>query len=102
MDMTKWTTPAYVLTVAGLDLTGCDIYVTMKQSDTIYTFEDVTATYDGTDTVIEFTMTQEQSGAFNAALLCAVQINWVKDGSRSATDIQYMRIYDNLIDEVIA
>lgn len=102
MEIRKWTSPTQELTVEGIDLTSADVYVTFQQGDETLTFsgEDITVAYEDPDTVITVHLTQEQTGVFtNKAIL--VQVNWVQDGERDATDIVWFNPTENLYKRVI-
>ena len=106
--MINYTTPTITLTVEGVDLTGKDIYVTLEQgakelnkSGTALTV--TTDTHDQiTDTVIQFTLSQEESAAFRFNIAASVQVNWISsDGVRAATEIKTIGVMRNLLDRVV-
>lgn len=98
----KFTTPTHTLTVKGTDLTEADVYVTYEQGDIKQTYTDVTCTLSGSDTVITVEMTQEETSKFKVGAYVEVQVNWVKNGKRDATDIKSIKVDGNLLDEVIS
>ena len=55
-----------------------------------------------TDTVITFTLTQEESASFDFRKNVSIQVNWItSDGVRAATEIKSIDVMRNLLDEVI-
>lgn len=86
--MKRYTTPTITVTLQGIDLTGCDIYVTYKQGSKLtLTIWDVDYEFDGTDSIISYTLSQEQTAMFKAGSSATIQINWVTPaGKRDATD----------------
>lgn len=103
--MRRFTTPALPMTVP-VDLTGADIYVTIKQGPRKLqkTGSDVVFVYDSESgkTTLTVTLTQEETGAFLAEKTATVQVNWIfSDGIRSATNIKKIDVTENLLNEVI-
>lgn len=106
--MIKYTTPVLGLTVENRDLTGNDIYVSLKQEETEATFSGSrlqvgTVTEDNrTDTTINILLTQEESAAYDFDKDVEVQVNWISaQGIRDATNIKYIPVMRNLLDTVI-
>ena len=107
--MINYTTPTISLVVEGVNLTGQDVYVTLKQGclELTKTGADLTVTtttHDQvTDTNIAFTLTQEESAAFNYNLSVLLQVNFINSqGVRDATNMVNIGVMRNLLDEVIA
>lgn len=103
--MRRYTTPTLPMTVP-VDLTGADIYVTIKQGQRKLqkTGADVVSVYDSESgkTTLSVTLTQEETGAFLAEKKAYVQVNWIfSDGTRDATNIKQIDVSENLIAEVI-
>jgi len=103
--MRRYTTPNLPMTVP-VDLTGADIYVTIKQGQRKLqkTGADVISVYDAESgkTTLTVTLTQEETGAFLAEKKAYVQVNWIfSDGTRDATNIKQIDVSENLIAEVI-
>ena len=98
--MRRYTTPTLPLTVRGADLTACDVWVTITQG--AYRLErKVECSYDGTDTTIELTLTQEETGALKRGK-SKVQVNWIDaQGRRDATRIREVDVAENLQDRVV-
>ena len=104
MAITRFTTPPISLLVKGVDITAADVYVTIKQGVTEINFSDaeLTLTLNDTDTIVTFSLTQEQAGSMDIRAYAGVQVNWIAGGIRYATEIATVKIYDNLYDEVIS
>lgn len=103
--MRRYTTPTLHMTVP-VDLTGAEIYVTIKQGQRKLqkTGADVISVYDSESgkTTLSVTLTQEETGAFLAEKKAYVQVNWIfSDGTRDATNIKQIDVSENLIAEVI-
>lgn len=103
--MRRFTTPALPMTVP-VDLTGADIYVTIKQGQRKLqkTGSDVISVYDSESgkTTLTVTLTQEETGAFLVEKSATIQVNWIfEDGTRSATNIKKIDVTENLLNEVI-
>lgn len=102
--MIKATTPTITLTLPdNIDLTSADaIYVTFSQFDVTLTKtlgEDVELI---SPYVIAVTLTQEESLMFVATNYPVnVQVNWMVNGTRIATEIGQLILSPNLIPEVI-
>ena len=65
------------------------------------TIEDADVALDGEDTVITFSLTQEQSATFREGR-ARVEVNWVDaDGFRNATTIEELAVTPNLLNRVI-
>lgn len=100
--ITRFTTPPITLLVKGVNITAYDIYVTVKQDDNEITVSDgLSVSLEGRDTKIVFQLTQEQAGSLDFRGFAGVQVNWIADGNRYATEIARVQIYNNLFDEVI-
>ena len=103
--MKRFTTPSILMTVP-VDLTGADIYVTIKQGQRKLqkTGADVISVYDSESgkTELSVSLSQEETGAFLAEKKAYVQVNWIfLDGTRDATNIKQIDVSENLIAEVI-
>lgn len=106
--MINYTTPTITLTVEGVDLTGQDVYVSLEQkpAELTKTGSDLTITTETheqvTDTVIELTLTQEESAMFKPNNQVWLQVNWISQtGRRAATEIKSFPALVNLLDEVL-
>ncbi len=98
----RGTTPDYILTV-NADLTGKTVYVTIAQypgCKLTLTGDDLLI-YPGEETVINITLTQEQTLGF-ADGDAEVQVKFIsEDGKTHATDIQQITIDRALLDRVV-
>lgn len=112
--MRQYTTPTLELRIAGVVLDADDkVWVSLEQGpddtpnhawtkhlDIEIAPEDVDV--DGTDTVVNMTLTQNQSAGFAPGRV-NVQVNWVTaGGKRSATDIKRMDVGRNLMEQVVS
>ena len=105
--MIRYTTPILPLEVEGIDLTqNEDVYVTLEQGCIELTKKgtDLTVQYNSqTDiSTISFTLSQEESAAFNINKSVAIQVNFINaSGVRDATNIATVPVLRNLLDKVI-
>ena len=106
----RFTTPTLTLVVRGIDLTGMDaVTASLRQrigrgrteSTHAVDVTDPTMTYDGTDTTIAVTLTQEQSGGFVAGEMVEAQVNWMDGDNRDASTIGEVPWTRNLLAEVM-
>ena len=102
--MINYTTPSISLTVEGVDLSDQDVYVSLEQGthELTKSGSDLIVDADENDTIITFTLTQEESASFNFGKSVSIQVNWIsQDGVRDATEIKTIGVMRNLLDEVI-
>ena len=104
--MRRGTTPDYVLSISGYDLTDQSLYVTLAQyaNKITLTGERLTVTYDSetNTTSIVFSLTQEETLAFKSGNV-EVQIRFIDaDGVAQATEIKRIPVLPVLFEEVIA
>ena len=103
--MRRYTTPTVWLKGKGIDLTdGFDVYVSLEQENVelTKTGDALTVEKDGDDTIVSFSLTQEESAGFRDTSLVSCQINVLDAaGKRYATGIKQMKIGKNLLEEVI-
>ena len=103
----RFTSPTQELEVENVDLTQSDVYVTYTQGHTVLTVsnEDIqmetVVVDDHTNTLISVYMSQETTAAFKINEDIEVQVNWLTDGKRNATDIAKVGVKRNLLEEVI-
>lgn len=103
----RYTSPTQELEVENVDLTQSDVYVTYTQGRTVLTVsnEDIemesVVVDDQTNTLISVYMSQEATAAFKINEDIEVQVNWLTDGERNATDIARVGVKRNLLEEVI-
>lgn len=106
--MIRYTTPILPLEVEGVDLTDNeDVYVTLEQGGLELTKSgsDLTVQYDPQTEIstITFSLTQEESSAFNINKAVAIQVNFINaSGVRDATNIATLPVLRNLLDKVIS
>ena len=100
--MRRGTTPAIVLEAIGRDLTQWKVYVTLKNESNLLTLEndDLTMTYSEGITTIAFSLTQEQTLAFDIGT-CEVEIRAIHDGTAVATEIGKLEVNRILLEGVI-
>lgn len=100
--MVRYTTPIIPMTVDA-DLTGFNIKVTLTQGDQKVT--KVVTEIEVEDNVTSFSvpLTQQESGKFSATSKVQVQVNAIDaNGTRLATDIEMINIFENLLPEVLS
>lgn len=107
-QMIQYTTPTITLTVKGKNLIGYDIYASLEQGDLKLerTGQDLTVsteTVDGvTNTIVEFELTQAESGAYTYGKKANAQINWIdENGKRKATNIKAISVERNILNREI-
>ena len=102
--MRQYTTPTYQLLVKGVDLTAADgVWVTFADSTraVIVTEDSPTVAASGSDTLVTVTLTQAETKSFCPFTKAGVQVNWMKDGARYATEIALIDISENLLKEIL-
>lgn len=106
--MIRGTTPAKALTIEGIDLTGYSYEVALKQGNKVITKQDedcdlVVTTEDGTPTsVINFSLSQEETLALKAGNMVKIQVRYIDDGGQAgATSIAKELVSDIVRDGVI-
>lgn len=103
--MKRFTTPTLKLGVP-LDITGSDIYVSIRQGANKLQKSGtaIVAVYDSADDVTELSVTlaQDETAIFSVGSRVRLQVNWITpDGTRDATDIWSFEVTENLLNEVI-
>lgn len=101
--MRRYTTPTVELVVGGIDLTSCDVYVTLWQQGSEVTTRpgEGDMAFDGTDTTITLRYTQEQTASFEEGR-AKMQVNWLtEDGERNCTSVATVHVTGNLLRKVI-
>lgn len=101
--MIRGTTPDYVLTLDGVDLSDQTVYVTIAQGNKKLTLAgdrlSITATVDGSE--IAFTLTQEDTLGLTVGG-ATVQVRFIdKNGHAEATDIASLIVRQVLLEDVI-
>ena len=102
--ITRGTTPQLTATIRDADLQGMDVYLTVGRKDAqpwaTVGPEGVTLSYDGADTTVAATLTQEQT------LACPVgggfvQVRAYKDGQAIATGMVPVEVAPVIYNEVL-
>ena len=101
MGAPRYTTPVEEFTIQGFDLTHADVYVTYKQGNVIVTFNNPEVTYEDDTTTVRVHFSQEQSSQFKADRDVDVQINWMLDDERNATEIKTVVFNKNLLEQIL-
>lgn len=105
--MINYTTPTITLTVENVDISAFDVFVTLEQGKTELTKSgaDLNITTEvvsqNVNTIIAFTLSQTESASFDYSRYVNVQVNWIKNGIRLATEIETIEVMRNLLDQVI-
>ena len=102
--MRQYTTPTLTITVKGVDLTAADsVWVTIanKERNVVITKDEPTLTVSGSDTTCTITLSQEETRRFAAKSKVDIQVNWMTDAVRCATDIASVTAFENLLKEII-
>lgn len=98
----QWTSPTDELTIRGVDLTGCDVWVSYQQRKAELDVKAASVSYDGADTTVTVELTQAQTALFRPGAV-QVQANWVTaDGRRDATLVKEDTVYLNLLEREVA
>lgn len=102
--MMQGTTPPYVLTVTGWDLTDKTVFVTLEGQDhnqVTKTGDDLTIVYSDNDSTIAFRLTQKETFALKAGEV-EVQVRFIDaDGITDGTDIVKVENHRALLQKII-
>lgn len=97
----RYTTPTEHLVIKGVDLSACEVMVSMSQGVRQLDLVADDVTYDGSDTHIYLHLSQAQSATFFKGNV-RVQVNWISpDGKRDATLEGDIPWHGNLLDKVV-
>lgn len=97
----RYTTPTEHLVIKGVDLSACDVMVSMSQGGRQLDLVADDVTYDGSDTHIYLRLSQAQTSIFFKGSV-RVQVNWISpDGRRDATLEAVIPWHGNLLDKVV-
>lgn len=102
--MIRGTTPDYVLTLDGVDLTGQTVYVTIGQGKTrlTKTGDELSVSVDETGSAIAFSLTQQDTLGLSAGS-ASVQVRFIDEsGIAQATEKAAINVEDVLLERVIA
>ena len=104
MSITRYTSPPTVLMVKGINIVTADIYVSIKQGTREINLngDSLEVSAVGEDTQIVFYLTQEQTAIFDVRRNAKIQVNWLLSGHRYATETAKVKVYENLLEEVLA
>ena len=103
-DFIRGTTPDFIITVRGRDLTDKTVYLTIEQGEKemTKTGDELRVTSDGTDTEIAFSFTQEDTLGLREGH-AEVQIRFIdEDGYAESTEIGRIVIRRVLLERVIS
>lgn len=100
--MIQWTSPTDELRVRGVDLTGCDVWVSYQQRKVELDVKATTVAFDGSDTTVTVELAQAQTAMFKPGTV-QVQVNWVTlEGRRDATLAKEDEVHVNLLEHEVA
>ena len=101
--MIKYTTPTLTLRIKNYIFPeNCKIFVTFDQGSEQITKENPVIRVEDDTTLIDVTLSQEETKIFKVRLPVSVQVNWITEtGIRNATTIVQTKVIGNLLDEVI-
>ena len=101
--MIRGTTPDYVLTLPGIDLTGMSVYVTIAQGNRKVTLTgtELSVASDGEDSTIAFMLTQAQTLSLREGP-ASVQVKFIDaSGNTGATNIGSLTVDRALLERVV-
>ena len=99
--MRRWTTPTQRIVIHDVDLSNCDIYLTVNQGKNSVTFKSPIVSTSDADTILEFDLTQKDTSGFSVGT-ATIQINWVTpNNKRFATDTATIKITKNLLEREV-
>ena len=100
--MIRYTTPTLVLEIEA-DLSGADVYVTLRQACRELTKKNPASVIAEGVTTLTIPLSQIETADFSETLPVSVQVNWITPGgNRTATEIATFRTFANLLDEAIS
>lgn len=100
--MIQATTPSFVFTLPeSVDLSAAEhVYFTISQSGAIVTKDE--SEMEISENVVTVSLAQEDTVNFNFGIDAKVQLNWTySDGSRMATKVQTVPVFENLHKDVL-
>lgn len=101
--MYRGTTPDFILTVPGVDLTDKTVYVTFEQDyrEITKTGDDLTVAYADDASTIEVSLTQQETLGWKKGR-ADIQVRFIdSDGHAESTETKQVRIDDVLLERVI-
>lgn len=104
--MYQGTTPSYILTIPGFDLTEATVFVTLENGNKQFTLtgDRLTVTYDSTNekTTIVFGFSQEETFQIPTGTM-KCQVRWVDaEGEAYVTDAANLTVNSVLLKKVIS
>jgi len=101
---TVFSTPTKTARLKGVNATAYDIYLTLEQDKHSLTLtgSDLSVSYNGEDTLIVFTLTQQQSARFCPYKQVRVMVNCMNGSTRIPSSIAVLDTFENLLTEVIS
>lgn len=111
MALLSWGNRPLTVRLIGVDLTDADMTLSVRQGlgygtrETVYAFVEVpdsrlTKQLDGEDTLVIWVPTQAEAGQLRSGS-ARVQVNWMLNGLRDATDELDVDVAVNQIERVI-
>ena len=101
--MIRGTTPDYILTLDGVDLSEQTVYVTIKQCQKLLTKtgDELTIAVDETGSTISFALTQEDTLGLSPGS-ASIQVRFIdSEGVARATDTAALNVEKVLLERVI-
>lgn len=101
-----WTTPTLELSVSDVDLTDMEeVIVSFRQGQVVQDYKksesELTISVDGENSKVLVSMEQRGSGAFQAGIPVEVQVNWLVNGGRMASDVAVVTLERNVYKKVM-
>lgn len=96
--MRRYTTPTHTIIVSGEDLSNASVWVTYRQANNVVTIESPEVEYADGRSTISVVLTEKDTSALNVGN-AKVQVNWVIDGVREATEAVNIKITENLLED---
>lgn len=96
--MRRYTTPTHTIIVSGEDLSSASVWVTYRQGNNVVTVESPEVVYTDGRSTISVVLTEKDTSALNVGN-AKVQVNWVIDGVREATEAVSIKITENLLED---
>lgn len=100
--MVQATTPTFVLTLPNtIDLSDAESVIFSIEQEYVSINKEVDSASISTN-VVTVTLTQEETVNFDYQHEAKIQLNWVyDDGTRAATKVKTINVYENLLKDVI-
>ena len=101
--MIRGTTPDYILTLAGVDLTGQTVYVTIRQGYTVLTKtnDELSIVTDAEGSTIAFSLSQQDTLGLSEGA-AEIQVKFIDStGDVQATEIASISVDKALLERVI-